>query len=91
MAPETLKENHPQFHGKALDIWAMGVTLYCFVFGRVRVKRTIVFRFSLIKKLKLSKLKLKLSKLKRTTLSSMGKLWTSGPWGSRSTASFLVG
>ncbi|XP_070204755.1 calcium/calmodulin-dependent protein kinase kinase 1-like isoform X2 [Littorina saxatilis] len=35
MAPETLQENHPQFHGKALDIWAMGVTLYCFVFGRV--------------------------------------------------------
>ncbi|XP_076452466.1 uncharacterized protein LOC143288077 isoform X2 [Babylonia areolata] len=35
MAPETLQENHPQFHGKALDIWAMGVTLYCFVFGQV--------------------------------------------------------
>ncbi|XP_076434840.1 calcium/calmodulin-dependent protein kinase kinase 2-like [Babylonia areolata] len=35
MAPETLQENHPQFYGKALDLWAMGVTLYCFVFGRV--------------------------------------------------------
>ncbi|XP_025092933.1 calcium/calmodulin-dependent protein kinase kinase 1-like isoform X2 [Pomacea canaliculata] len=35
MAPETLRDNHPQFHGKALDIWAMGVTLYCFVFGKV--------------------------------------------------------
>ncbi|KAK7483399.1 hypothetical protein BaRGS_00025339 [Batillaria attramentaria] len=35
MAPETLREDHPHFHGKALDIWAMGVTLYCFVFGRV--------------------------------------------------------
>lgn len=23
------------FAGQALDVWAMGVTLYCFVFGRV--------------------------------------------------------
>jgi serine/threonine protein kinase len=21
--------------GKAIDVWAMGVTLYCFVFGRI--------------------------------------------------------
>ncbi|XP_018597616.2 calcium/calmodulin-dependent protein kinase kinase 1 isoform X2 [Scleropages formosus] len=34
MAPETLSDNRKSFSGKALDIWAMGVTLYCFVFGK---------------------------------------------------------
>ncbi|XP_040272046.1 calcium/calmodulin-dependent protein kinase kinase 2 isoform X1 [Bufo bufo] len=34
MAPETLSETHTIFSGKALDVWAMGVTLYCFVFGQ---------------------------------------------------------
>uniref|UniRef100_A0A3P9IQ02 non-specific serine/threonine protein kinase n=1 Tax=Oryzias latipes TaxID=8090 RepID=A0A3P9IQ02_ORYLA len=34
MAPETLSEKHKSFSGKALDVWAMGVTLYCFVFGK---------------------------------------------------------
>uniref|UniRef100_A0A674D0K2 calcium/calmodulin-dependent protein kinase n=1 Tax=Salmo trutta TaxID=8032 RepID=A0A674D0K2_SALTR len=33
LAPETLSETRKNFSGKALDIWAMGVTLYCFVFG----------------------------------------------------------
>ncbi|XP_053728932.1 calcium/calmodulin-dependent protein kinase kinase 1b [Synchiropus splendidus] len=33
MAPETMTE-HESFSGKALDVWAMGVTLYCFVFGK---------------------------------------------------------
>lgn len=28
------------FVGQALDVWAMGVTLYCFVFGRVSKKGT---------------------------------------------------
>jgi len=27
--------NVGKFHGKGVDIWAMGITLYCFVFGRV--------------------------------------------------------
>lgn len=27
------------FVGQALDVWAMGVTLYCFVFGRVSKKK----------------------------------------------------
>ncbi|XP_061596118.1 calcium/calmodulin-dependent protein kinase kinase 1 isoform X1 [Cololabis saira] len=34
MAPETLSEAHKSFSGKALDVWAIGVTLYCFVFGK---------------------------------------------------------
>ncbi|XP_017268180.1 calcium/calmodulin-dependent protein kinase kinase 1 isoform X2 [Kryptolebias marmoratus] len=34
MAPETLSEKHKSFSGKALDVWAMGITLYCFVFGK---------------------------------------------------------
>uniref|UniRef100_A0A669DKH7 calcium/calmodulin-dependent protein kinase n=1 Tax=Oreochromis niloticus TaxID=8128 RepID=A0A669DKH7_ORENI len=33
MAPETMTEHEQSFSGKALDVWAMGVTLYCFVFG----------------------------------------------------------
>ncbi|ERE76862.1 calcium/calmodulin-dependent protein kinase kinase 2-like isoform 1 [Cricetulus griseus] len=36
MAPESLSETRKIFSGKALDVWAMGVTLYCFVFGQVR-------------------------------------------------------
>uniref|UniRef100_A0A8D2N716 calcium/calmodulin-dependent protein kinase n=1 Tax=Zonotrichia albicollis TaxID=44394 RepID=A0A8D2N716_ZONAL len=35
MAPETLSETRKIFSGKALDVWAMGITLYCFVFGQV--------------------------------------------------------
>ncbi|KAJ8368369.1 hypothetical protein SKAU_G00083970 [Synaphobranchus kaupii] len=34
MAPETLTDDDQIFSGKALDVWAMGVTLYCFVFGK---------------------------------------------------------
>ncbi|XP_073471155.1 calcium/calmodulin-dependent protein kinase kinase 1 isoform X1 [Aquarana catesbeiana] len=34
MAPETLADTGQGFSGKALDVWAMGVTLYCFVFGK---------------------------------------------------------
>uniref|UniRef100_H3BGR3 Calcium/calmodulin dependent protein kinase kinase 2 n=1 Tax=Latimeria chalumnae TaxID=7897 RepID=H3BGR3_LATCH len=34
MAPETLTESRKNFSGKALDVWAMGVTLFCFVFGQ---------------------------------------------------------
>ncbi|CAF98517.1 unnamed protein product, partial [Tetraodon nigroviridis] len=32
--PETLSDTRKSFSGKALDLWAMGVTLYCFVFGK---------------------------------------------------------
>ncbi|XP_068601379.1 calcium/calmodulin-dependent protein kinase kinase 1b [Brachionichthys hirsutus] len=34
MAPEMMTEHEQGFTGKALDVWAMGVTLYCFVFGK---------------------------------------------------------
>ncbi|XP_072325249.1 calcium/calmodulin-dependent protein kinase kinase 1 isoform X2 [Scyliorhinus torazame] len=34
MAPETLSDARKCFHGKALDVWAIGVTLYCLVFGK---------------------------------------------------------
>ncbi|XP_069556842.1 calcium/calmodulin-dependent protein kinase kinase 1 isoform X2 [Brachyistius frenatus] len=34
MAPETLSDKRKSFSGKALDVWAIGVTLYCFVFGK---------------------------------------------------------
>ncbi|KAG8001856.1 Calcium/calmodulin-dependent protein kinase kinase 1 [Nibea albiflora] len=34
MAPEMMTEYEQSFSGKALDVWAMGVTLYCFVFGK---------------------------------------------------------
>lgn len=34
MAPETLSETRKIFSGKALDVWAMGVTLHCFIFGQ---------------------------------------------------------
>uniref|UniRef100_A0A3Q3JIK0 non-specific serine/threonine protein kinase n=1 Tax=Monopterus albus TaxID=43700 RepID=A0A3Q3JIK0_MONAL len=33
LAPEALSDTRKNFSGKALDIWAMGVTLYCFIFG----------------------------------------------------------
>ncbi|GAB1602603.1 calcium/calmodulin-dependent protein kinase kinase 1-like, partial, partial [Argonauta hians] len=33
-APESLKEGREEYSGKALDIWAMGVTLHCFVYGQ---------------------------------------------------------
>uniref|UniRef100_UPI003AAA7D56 calcium/calmodulin-dependent protein kinase kinase 1b n=1 Tax=Centroberyx gerrardi TaxID=166262 RepID=UPI003AAA7D56 len=33
MAPEMITEHEQSFTGKALDVWAMGITLYCFVVG----------------------------------------------------------
>ncbi|XP_077167162.1 calcium/calmodulin-dependent protein kinase kinase 1 [Paroedura picta] len=34
MAPEALSDTGKSFSGKALDVWAMGITLYCFVYGK---------------------------------------------------------
>ncbi|XP_069470695.1 calcium/calmodulin-dependent protein kinase kinase 1-like isoform X2 [Ambystoma mexicanum] len=34
MAPEAISDSGQRFSGKALDVWAMGTTLYCFVFGK---------------------------------------------------------
>ncbi|XP_038058645.1 calcium/calmodulin-dependent protein kinase kinase 1-like isoform X2 [Patiria miniata] len=35
MAPETLHEDSNKYGGRALDVWAIGITLYCFIFGQV--------------------------------------------------------
>jgi len=35
MPPEALNENRSFWMGKPLDIWAMGITLFCFVHGHV--------------------------------------------------------
>ncbi|XP_031447719.1 calcium/calmodulin-dependent protein kinase kinase 1 isoform X1 [Phasianus colchicus] len=40
MAPEAISDTGKSFSGKALDVWAMGITLYCFVYGKVFKKRT---------------------------------------------------
>uniref|UniRef100_UPI00358FB30B calcium/calmodulin-dependent protein kinase kinase 1-like isoform X5 n=1 Tax=Myxine glutinosa TaxID=7769 RepID=UPI00358FB30B len=34
LAPEAISNTQQNFQGKALDIWAMGITLYCFVIGQ---------------------------------------------------------
>uniref|UniRef100_A0A8C2TBZ8 Calcium/calmodulin dependent protein kinase kinase 1 n=1 Tax=Coturnix japonica TaxID=93934 RepID=A0A8C2TBZ8_COTJA len=34
MAPEAISNTGKSFSGKALDVWAMGITLYCFVYGK---------------------------------------------------------
>nr|XP_021510299.1 calcium/calmodulin-dependent protein kinase kinase 1 [Meriones unguiculatus]XP_021510301.1 calcium/calmodulin-dependent protein kinase kinase 1 [Meriones unguiculatus]XP_021510302.1 calcium/calmodulin-dependent protein kinase kinase 1 [Meriones unguiculatus] len=34
MAPEAISVSGQSFSGKALDVWATGVTLYCFVYGK---------------------------------------------------------
>ncbi|XP_023603473.1 calcium/calmodulin-dependent protein kinase kinase 1 isoform X3 [Myotis lucifugus] len=34
MAPEAISDTGQSFSGKALDVWATGVTLYCFVYGK---------------------------------------------------------
>ncbi|XP_078362502.1 calcium/calmodulin-dependent protein kinase kinase 2-like isoform X2 [Oculina patagonica] len=35
MAPESLQNSRDKYSGKAADIWALGITLYCFIFGKV--------------------------------------------------------
>uniref|UniRef100_A0A1I8GLA3 Protein kinase domain-containing protein n=1 Tax=Macrostomum lignano TaxID=282301 RepID=A0A1I8GLA3_9PLAT len=35
LAPECVREGQKYFTGRALDIWALGVTLYCFLYGKV--------------------------------------------------------
>ncbi|XP_062501382.1 calcium/calmodulin-dependent protein kinase kinase 1-like isoform X2 [Corticium candelabrum] len=52
MAPESLQQTGEQqsFRGKATDIWAMGITLYCFVYGKVPFEtRNILELYELIK------------------------------------------
>ncbi|CAM1301392.1 CAMKK2 (predicted) [Pycnogonum litorale] len=35
IAPEALRDTQDKYSGKAADIWAIGITLYAFVFGQV--------------------------------------------------------
>lgn len=35
MAPESLQNSRDKYSGKGADIWALGITLYCFIFGKV--------------------------------------------------------
>ncbi|XP_031570435.1 calcium/calmodulin-dependent protein kinase kinase 1-like isoform X2 [Actinia tenebrosa] len=34
MAPESLQTSRDKYSGKAVDVWAMGITLFCFVYGK---------------------------------------------------------
>lgn len=45
MAPETLNETTDKYGGKALDVWAMGITLFCFLFGKVILRGEFLFFF----------------------------------------------
>ncbi|KAI8333927.1 kinase-like domain-containing protein [Chlamydoabsidia padenii] len=40
MAPELCKAHHGEVSGKAADIWSMGVTLYCLVYGHLPYSST---------------------------------------------------
>ncbi|XP_050409367.1 calcium/calmodulin-dependent protein kinase kinase 1 isoform X1 [Patella vulgata] len=42
MAPETLRDDREKYGGKALDIWAMGITLYCFIYANVPFKEEYI-------------------------------------------------
>lgn len=35
LAPETLATENHSWRGKPLDVWAMGITLFSFVYGQV--------------------------------------------------------
>lgn len=35
MPPELCVAKHGEVDGKAVDIWSMGVTLFCLLFGRI--------------------------------------------------------
>ena len=46
MPPESLTESSHPWLGKPLDIWAMGITLYAFVYGHV--SSTLLFHYTYI-------------------------------------------
>lgn len=39
MPPELCVAKHGEVDGKAVDIWSMGVTLFCLLFGRIPFER----------------------------------------------------
>lgn len=39
MPPELCVARHGEVDGKAVDIWSMGVTLFCLLFGRIPFER----------------------------------------------------
>lgn len=43
LSPELCVSRHGDISGKAVDIWAMGVTLYCLYFGKVPFEKTGIF------------------------------------------------
>ncbi|CAG8520286.1 7035_t:CDS:10 [Paraglomus occultum] len=50
MAPELCESGHGEISGKATDIWSMGVTLYCMLFGTLPfVKDNVVELYESIK------------------------------------------
>ena len=40
MAPESVSSNSVSFAGKPVDVWAMGVTLFCFLFAETPFQTT---------------------------------------------------
>lgn len=55
MAPESLQATKDKYSGISSDIWAMGITLYCFIFGKIPFIHEN--RFSLYELIKTSVLK----------------------------------
>lgn len=48
MAPEAVLGTQEQYSGKALDIWALGITVYCFLYGKVSAQYCNVSRGKVI-------------------------------------------
>ena len=36
-------DSRDKYSGKAADIWALGITLYCFIFGKVCLNACVVY------------------------------------------------
>jgi [calcium/calmodulin-dependent protein kinase] kinase len=42
MAPETLDINNRHFKGRAVDLWSVGITLYCMIFGQLPFSSPVI-------------------------------------------------
>ena len=42
MPPELCTVRHGEVSGRAVDIWSMGVTLYCLAFGHIPFEKTVI-------------------------------------------------